>query len=56
MSVAVLHHLSTIERRQKAISELIRVTKPGGKIFIEVWAKEQNPKNVPPRPPKAQRC
>ena len=46
MSVAVLHHLSTIERRRKAISELIRVTKPGGKIFIEVWAKEQNPKNI----------
>jgi SAM-dependent methyltransferase len=43
MSVAVLHHLSTIERRVKAILELVRVTKPGGKIFIEVWAKEQNP-------------
>ena len=43
MSVAVLHHLSTIERRVKAIQELVRVTKPGGNIFIEVWAKEQNP-------------
>lgn len=41
MSVAVLHHLSTKERRTKGIEELVRVTKEGGSIFIEVWAQEQ---------------
>lgn len=42
LSVAVIHHLSTVERREKAINEQIRVTKPGGLIFIEVWAFENN--------------
>lgn len=37
MSIAVIHHLSTRVRRLKAISEMIRVTKPGGLIFILVW-------------------
>jgi SAM-dependent methyltransferase len=41
MSVAVIHHLSTKERRIKGIEELVRVTKKGGSIFIEVWAQEQ---------------
>lgn len=41
MSVAVIHHISSEERRIEAIKELVRVTKPGGKIFIEVWAMEQ---------------
>jgi len=41
MSIAVIHHMSSYERRLKAINELIRVTKPSGKIFIEVWALEQ---------------
>lgn len=39
--VAVIHHMTTVERRQKAISELIRITKPGGKIFIMVWNDKQ---------------
>jgi tRNA (uracil-5-)-methyltransferase TRM9 len=42
LSVAVLHHLSTSERRMMAIKEQIRVTKIGGIIFIEVWAFESN--------------
>ena len=41
MSVAVIHHISSEERRIQSIKELVRVTKPGGKIFIEVWAMEQ---------------
>jgi tRNA (uracil-5-)-methyltransferase TRM9 len=41
LSVAVIHHMSTEERRINSIRELIRVTKPNGKIFIEVWAMEQ---------------
>lgn len=36
--IAVIHHLSTEERRKQAIKELVRVTKPGGTIFIYVWA------------------
>lgn len=39
--VAVIHHLSTDERRLQAIRELIRITKSGGNILIQVWAKEQ---------------
>ena len=35
ISIAVLHHIS--ENRQEVINELIRVLKPGGKIFIQVW-------------------
>ena len=42
LSVAVIHHLSTYERRLEAISEQIRITKPGGKVFIEVWGFEHN--------------
>jgi SAM-dependent methyltransferase len=40
--VAVIHHLSTKEKRKKAIDELCRITKKGGKIFILVWAFEQD--------------
>jgi len=41
--IAVIHHLSTNEKRKKAISELLRVTKSTGKILILVWALEQEP-------------
>tara|TARA_B100000131_G_C17976419_1_gene556696 strand:+ start:271 stop:891 length:621 start_codon:yes stop_codon:yes gene_type:complete len=39
--IAVIHHLSTPEKRKKAISELQRITKKDGKILILVWALEQ---------------
>lgn len=39
--IAVIHHLSTVSKRKKAIQELLRVTKPSGKILILVWAFEQ---------------
>jgi site-specific DNA-methyltransferase (adenine-specific) len=39
--IAVIHHLSTVEKRRKAITELQRVTKNNGKILILVWAFEQ---------------
>jgi ubiquinone/menaquinone biosynthesis C-methylase UbiE len=45
LSVAVIHHLSTEERRLAAVQELIRVTKPGGVLFIQVWALEQPPES-----------
>ena len=39
--IAVMGHLSTIERRIKCLDELIRITKPNGLIYIYVWAFEQ---------------
>jgi SAM-dependent methyltransferase len=41
INVAVLHHISTMERRVAAVRELIRIVHPGGKICISVWADEQ---------------
>ena len=41
ISIAVIHHLSSHERRKKSIEEFIRIVKPGGKLFIQVWALEQ---------------
>ena len=35
--IAVVHHLSKIKDRKKCIQELIRITKPNGKILIQVW-------------------
>ena len=42
ISIAVIHHLSTDERRLIAIKEMIRVTKPGGSMLLEIWAYENN--------------
>jgi len=41
LCIAVLHHLSTLDRRFAVISELVRITKPGGMIMIQAWALEQ---------------
>jgi len=41
ISIAVIHHLSTQERRRRAISEIVRVLRPKGKCLIYVWAMEQ---------------
>lgn len=41
ISIAVIHHFSTLERRMRAISEILRVLKPGGLGCITVWAFEQ---------------
>jgi ubiquinone/menaquinone biosynthesis C-methylase UbiE len=46
MCVAVLHHISNLEDRKRAICELIRVTKPNGKIFITVNSTMEFSKNV----------
>lgn len=40
-SVAVLHHISSLERRRKCAEEMLRVMKPGGKLLVCAWAKEQ---------------
>lgn len=41
ISIAVLHHISTVSRRIIAIQELLRILKKGGKLLITVWAFEQ---------------
>ncbi|CAH1268201.1 ALKBH8 [Branchiostoma lanceolatum] len=46
ISIAVIHHFCTQERRLKAVKELARLLKPGGKALIYVWAFEQEYKNV----------
>ncbi|XP_076233669.1 tRNA (carboxymethyluridine(34)-5-O)-methyltransferase ALKBH8 [Calliopsis andreniformis] len=42
ISIAVIHHLSTHERRKQAITELARILRINGKCLIYVWAKEQD--------------
>uniref|UniRef100_A0A8C8DZG6 AlkB homolog 8, tRNA methyltransferase n=1 Tax=Oryzias sinensis TaxID=183150 RepID=A0A8C8DZG6_9TELE len=41
ISIAVIHHFSTAERRLAAVKELVRLLKPGGQALIYVWAFEQ---------------
>lgn len=42
ISIAVIHHFSTHERRLLAIKEILRVLKPNAKALIYVWAMEQD--------------
>eukprot|EP00743_Colponemidia_sp_Colp-15_P006292 GILK01006770.1.p1 GENE.GILK01006770.1~~GILK01006770.1.p1 ORF type:complete len:643 (+),score=105.48 GILK01006770.1:34-1962(+) len=44
ISIAVVHHFSTEQNRLHAIRELSRITRPGGRILIYVWALEQEKK------------
>jgi SAM-dependent methyltransferase len=37
VSVAVLYHIPSKEMRKIVMSEIYRITKPGGKIYISVW-------------------
>ncbi|XP_059630455.1 tRNA (carboxymethyluridine(34)-5-O)-methyltransferase [Cornus florida] len=46
ISIAVLHHLSSENRRKRAISELVRVVKKGGLVLITVWAVEQEDRSL----------
>lgn len=41
ISIAVLHHLATSDRRLKALTEINRVLEVGGQALVYVWAKEQ---------------
>lgn len=44
--IAVVHHLSTEERRLAALRELSRVLRPGGNLLVYVWAMEQDGRKV----------
>ena len=41
ISIAVIHHLETKEKRLKAIQEIFRIIKPNGKLLISVWSLKQ---------------
>jgi alkylated DNA repair protein alkB family protein 8 len=42
LSIAVLHHISTLTRRIQALKELIRILKPDtGRLLLTAWAMEQ---------------
>ncbi|XP_048199730.1 alkylated DNA repair protein alkB homolog 8 [Perognathus longimembris pacificus] len=45
ISIAVIHHFATAERRVAAIQELVRLLRPGGTALIYVWAMEQEYNN-----------
>ena len=38
ISIAVMHHLSTYDRRVRCIEELVRIVKVHGTIMIQAWA------------------
>jgi len=44
LSIAVIHHLSTEERRFEALKELVRCLCFGGKLMVQVWALKQSEK------------
>jgi SAM-dependent methyltransferase len=46
ISIAVIHHLVTDDRRIKAIKELIRICKNDGNIMIQVWSDKANVKST----------
>ncbi|KFO20703.1 Alkylated DNA repair protein alkB like protein 8 [Fukomys damarensis] len=45
ISIAVIHHFATAERRVAALQEIVRLLRPGGKALIYVWAMEQEHNN-----------
>ncbi|KAH9488168.1 Alkylated DNA repair protein alkB 8 [Bulinus truncatus] len=41
LCIAVIHHMATEERRLKAVSEIVRILRTGGRALVYVWAMEQ---------------
>jgi tRNA (uracil-5-)-methyltransferase TRM9 len=41
LSIAVIHHLNSEDRRLQALSEMTRIARPGARILVFVWALEQ---------------
>ncbi|KAJ1830294.1 tRNA methyltransferase, has a role in tRNA modification [Coemansia sp. RSA 2711] len=44
ISIAVIHHMASDERRKRAIEELVRVVRDQGTVLVFVWALEQETK------------
>lgn len=42
LSIAVLHHISTVDRRLLALRELVRILKVQGELYLSAWALEQD--------------
>lgn len=42
ISVAVMHHLSTLASRKQFMKEALRILRPGGECIITVWSREQH--------------
>jgi alkylated DNA repair protein alkB family protein 8 len=42
LCIAVLHHISSVQRRVQFLEELRRILKPGGRAVITVWVSEQS--------------
>merc|ERR1719471_806327 len=47
MSIAVIHHLSTNQRRKAMIEEIKRVLRPRGRALVYAWAKDQEHEQGP---------
>ncbi|CAH2087969.1 unnamed protein product [Euphydryas editha] len=45
LSIAVVHHFATVERRAMALRELARITRIGGRLLLTVWAMEHEGRN-----------
>eukprot|EP00887_Chlorella_sp_A99_P002138 scaffold21.g2138.t1 len=41
LCIAVLHHLSSAERRLRLLAQLLRALRPGGRALVTVWATQQ---------------
>ena len=41
LCIAVLHHISTVERRIAMLAELARTLRCGGRVLVTVWASQQ---------------
>jgi tRNA (uracil-5-)-methyltransferase TRM9 len=46
ISIGVIHHFASAKRRLKALKELGRILRPGGKMLVYVWAMEQQQRKV----------
>ncbi|KAJ1768671.1 tRNA methyltransferase, has a role in tRNA modification [Coemansia sp. RSA 1813] len=42
ISIAVIHHFASPERRKRAVAEILRVVRAGGTALVFAWALEQN--------------